>query len=91
MFDTSIKILEFDRVLEIIASSATSDPGAERVKLIRPKSDLELVLLELNRVKEMVGLMEKGDIVPFKGIYDLTLQLRTASVAGAMLSPESLN
>ncbi len=91
MFDTSIKILEFDRVLEIIASSATSDPGAERVKRILPKSDLELVLLELNRVKEMVGLMEKGDIVPFKGIYDLTLQLRTASVAGAMLSPESLN
>ena len=91
MFDAAIKILEFDRVLEIIASSATSEPGKERVKQIRPKTDLELILLELNRVKEMAGLMEKGEIVPFKGLYDLTVQLKTASVAGAMLSPESLN
>ena len=91
MFDTAINTLEFAKVLDVIASCATSDPGKERVRRLLPKSDPELVLLELNRVKEMVKLLEEGDIIPFKGIYDLSHPLRTASVVGAMLSPENLS
>ena len=91
MLDNASEILEFSRVLEVIATSATSEPGAERVKSLRPKTDLELVLMELNRVDEMVDLIEKGDLIPFTGIHDLTRPLNTASVAGAVLNPEILN
>lgn len=91
MFDNAIEILEFSKVLNIIAQNATSEPGAEKVKSLFPRTDYEMILLELNRVKDMVTLCEKGEIPPFKGIYDLSHPLKTASVAGAMLSPESLN
>lgn len=90
MFDSAIEILEFPRVLEIISGHAVSEPGSERVKNLRPKADIELVNLELQRVEEMAALLEAGSLPPFKGIHDLTQPLKTASVAGAMLSAETL-
>jgi DNA mismatch repair protein MutS2 len=90
MFSPAIDILEFPRVLEIIAGFATSEPGAERVKKLRPKVDIELLHLELKRVEEMVLLMEKGEPPPFKGIYNLEAPLAVASVQGAMLNSEIL-
>ena len=91
MLDNASERLEFSGILDIIASGATSEPGAEKVRNLQPKTDLEMVLMELNRVGEMVNLIEKGDLIPFKGVHDLTQPLSIASVAGAMLGPENLN
>ncbi len=90
-FDKAIQVLEFDRVLEIIATGAVSEPGKERVKRLKPMTDSEMIQMELNRVRDMLNLIEKGDNIPFKGIHDLTQQLKIAAVKGAALSPESLN
>ncbi len=90
MYQRASEILEFDRILEIIASNAASEPGAERVRRLRPQSDVELVNLELRRVGEMVELLEGGAHPPFGGIYDYTQALKRVSVAGAMLSAETL-
>ena len=90
MFESAIEILEFAKVLELISQKAVSDPGRERVKKLRPKIDLELVNLELRRVEEMAGLQESGNTPPFSSIHDLTFPLKRASIAGSMLSPESL-
>ena len=88
--EQALKILEFPAVLELIARCAASEPGAEKVKSLLPKSDPELVNLELNRVAEMEALMEEGETVPLKDIHDLRQLLKTASVAGAMLNAEVL-
>jgi len=90
MIDDAINILEFPKVLELIASCAVSDPGKERIRNLQPKVDIEQVNLELTRVKEMTILQEKGQTPPFKGIYDLSRALKIASVAGSMLSAETL-
>jgi len=35
----ALSVLEFQRVLDVVADRATSEPGAERVRLLRPTSD----------------------------------------------------
>ena len=90
MFESAIEILEFSKVLDLISQKAVSEPGRERVKKLRPKIDIELVNLELKRVEEMAGLQESGNTPPFTSIFDLAHPLKRASIAGAMLSPESL-
>ena len=90
MFESAIEILEFRKVLELISEKAISDPGREKVMNLRPKIDIEMVNIELRRVEEMAGLQESGNTPPFTSIHDLTLPLKKASIAGAMLGAESL-
>lgn len=90
MFEDAAKILELERALEIIASHAASEPGAEKIKKLSPKCDIELVNLELRRVEEMTAILESGATPPFGSIYEYSPALKIASLAGSMLSAETL-
>ena len=53
----ALAILEFPRLLELVAARASSAPGAERVRALAPRSDIEWLDAEHRRVGAVRALV----------------------------------
>ncbi len=82
--------LEFDVILEKVASYATSNLGQERVLVIEPNNDEQVIHKKLNLVQEMMGLIKFDDPFPIDGLKDIRKELEQATLAGSSLSIEQL-
>jgi DNA mismatch repair protein MutS2 len=81
----SLRVLEFEKITEILAGLAASDAGARRVRALEPVADPERVAGRLACVSEVRRVLEDGDL-PIHGLPDLEPVLAEAEPAGAVLS-----
>jgi DNA mismatch repair protein MutS2 len=61
MNEHTLVALEFHRVLQVVAGYATSEPGAEAVRALRPVPDGAAVAAALDEVDEMVGWLIRDE------------------------------
>ncbi len=85
----TLELLEFEKVLSLLAGYAASSMGKELALRIEPSSDLEKIREDLTYVSEMVEALGLGQSPPFGGFHDIRLTVRRA-VIGAMLTAEQL-
>jgi DNA mismatch repair protein MutS2 len=83
--DATLATLEFEDVIEQIATSSTCEPGARAVRALRPLASLEAARTELEFVDDAVALFEAGSDFGFGGVVDVTDALERADV-GSVLS-----
>ncbi len=84
-----MRVLEWDRVLEVLAGQARSSMGAERCRTLPLETDLQAAEARLQETREMVSLEERGDPFPSLPFPDLREALgRTAK--GAPLESHEL-
>jgi len=81
--------LEWPDVLDRIAGFASSDLGAEHVRLLVPESTLEAAEAALTKADEMIGLLLKYDWAP-PAIPDVRDPLRRLAVDGSVLDVSEL-
>jgi len=86
----ALTVLEFPRVLERIASHASSDPGRTHVLALRPWREPEEVDEALAIADEMVSLLLRLERWTPPPIPDAERLVRKAQVEGAVLDPEQL-
>jgi DNA mismatch repair protein MutS2 len=86
----ALAVLEFPRVLERIASYASSDPGRAHVLALRPWRVQEAVDEALAITDEMVGLLLRLERWAPPPIPDAERLVRKAQVEGAVLDAEQL-
>ncbi|MGB5302193.1 MAG: hypothetical protein WBP17_03475, partial [Gemmatimonadota bacterium] len=86
----ALVVLEFPRVLERIASYASSGPGRRDVLALRPWREPKAVDDALAVTDEMVGLVLRLELWSPPPIPDAEPLVRKASVEGAALDPEQL-
>jgi DNA mismatch repair protein MutS2 len=86
----ALDALEFDRVLDIVAGYATSEPGADAVRALVPVPDREAVAHALDHVDEMVSwlIRDEGWSPPF--IPDIRKPLERLAVGGSIWSESEL-
>ena len=78
----ALETIEFGSVLELVASHAVGELGAERVRDRKPTDDLGWIQDELNRVEEVAGLLRRGDQLLAEPIPDVALTLARLRVEG---------
>lgn len=61
----SIRALELDGLLRLVADGAATDLGRERILGLRPSSDAAVVAADLGRGREAGRLLADGALVPF--------------------------
>jgi len=86
----ALGVLEFPRVLEVVAGHAHSSLGAERVMALRPSNDLDAVRAEHARVEAMRTLVGSEEGWQGEEIPDLTAALARLRIAGTVLDGLSL-
>jgi len=86
----TLRTLEYDKVLSLIARYASSDPGRESVLGLEPLSDVSLATQRLKLVSEMKALVEWGRMPPLSGTLDTRDAVSRAKTAGAVLDARTL-
>jgi DNA mismatch repair protein MutS2 len=90
MIAESYRILEFDKVRELLAEQALTAFGRERTRELAPLAGEAEVLATLAAVSEMRGLVEKYGRPPLGGLHDLRAMLGKLRAEGTWLLPEKL-
>ena len=90
MSQRSLQVLEFDRVLEYAAGFASTGPGREAIRVLRPATDPAEVRARLAAVAETARFLEpRGDWV-FPFVPGARVTVGRLAVHGSVLSPEEM-
>jgi DNA mismatch repair protein MutS2 len=87
----ALEVLEFERVLERIASRAGSELGRRRIVALRPLDRPDHVARELARVAATMRFVSEGPNWALGAIPDVSLELAQVGAEGAVLDPISLH
>jgi DNA mismatch repair protein MutS2 len=90
MLDNTIKILEFDKLKEVLKKYAASNLGKLRIEALVPMTDLAEIKHQLKLCSEAKEICLIADGFPLDGLKDIRQLLKKASKIGAILEPEEL-
>jgi DNA mismatch repair protein MutS2 len=90
MNEHSLRVLEFDKVLDIVAGYAVSEPGKKFARRMMPVADREMAAGRLRETRELMNILQRGESPPLDGILDVGQAIQTLGVAGMTLSPAAL-
>ena len=83
--------LEFDKVLAEISRRCSSQPGKDRIALIRPMSKATEVRKLLAQTSEMMRIEVQEDKFPYPGSSDNRDHLKQLAIEDYVLSPEAIH
>ncbi|MFN8877536.1 MAG: endonuclease MutS2, partial [Gemmatimonadota bacterium] len=86
----ALQVLEFDRVLGLVADRASSAPGAARVRALQPVVERDLAERELARVAAMRALVEAESPFRLEPIPDCGAALTRLGIPGSVLEARAL-
>jgi len=90
MNDHALKVLEYDKVREIMARFAASEPGRAVVLRLLPSPDPDTVAERLAETQELLGIFAAGEHPPLDAIGDIGPLLEKLRATGVMLPPGEL-
>lgn len=90
MIDHALGVLEFERVLERVATRATSNAGRRRILALRPSYDVKVIARELERVGASMRVVEISPQWVPGPIPDLEEALTQFGTHSAVLEPIDL-
>ncbi|HUL01125.1 MAG TPA: endonuclease MutS2 [Nitrospirota bacterium] len=86
----TLRVLEYDKVISIVAKYAASEVGKITVRSLLPANDIEHVKTRLQETEEFTLILQSGESPPLDGIFDITSVVHKLKVAGTILSPGEL-
>ncbi len=86
----TLKVLEYGKILERLASHCAFSGGTDRVHALLPSDDLTTVRTWLAQTTEAFTLLEQKQDIQFGGVRDLSMQLDKAQRGALVLAPEFL-
>jgi DNA mismatch repair protein MutS2 len=90
MNEHALRVLEFDKLREIIAGFAVSEPGRALITDLTPARDEATVAERLAETQEFLQVLQAGEHPSFDGIRDIRQTIDKLSVTGMMLQPREL-
>ena len=89
MNDKALRVLEYNKILEMLVQKASSAVGKELCEQLRPSSKIEEVMAWQKETTEATNMMIQIGTPPIGPIYDLSTALKLSTIGGC-LSPKQL-
>ena len=86
----SLRVLEFDAVLEMLASQAASPLGRHLSRQLLPLTDPTEIRQSLEETEKMRQMIHSGGDPPLAGLMDIRPHLDRSLLDGAVLLPSEL-
>ncbi len=90
MRQRDLRVLEFHKVIGLVAALAASTPGRRALEALRPSADAAEVAARLEAAAEMVSLRAHAGALPMQEFADQREILLAAARAGAVLDGAAL-
>jgi len=89
MNEKTLKILEFNKIIDKLVSLATSSLGKELAEKLVPDTDLNRVERAQKETSDAVAFIARRGTPPMGGIHDIRDSLKRVEI-GAILNPGEL-
>lgn len=89
MDQKSLRVLEYNKIIDLLATKASSSLGLKYIEELTPKPDYKEVKDMLEETSEAQGILIKRGHVNLGGIQDISDSVKRAEI-GAVLDPGSL-
>ena len=89
MDEHTLRVLEFEKVLALLAGEAAFSVGRELALAVRPSTDYREAFELQSRTAELLTLDQLGIDIPFAGARDVRPTIRAAAI-GQSLEPSDL-
>ena len=90
MDEHTLKVLEFDKIREILSKHCLSEMGRELASLIFPTKDKEIAEKEIRQTTELKEILLYEEKFPLSSMEDIRGSLKKAKTEGACLEPKEL-
>jgi DNA mismatch repair protein MutS2 len=90
MNEHTLRVLEYDKVKNIVAAYAASEAGRAAVMELQPTADVQTVKTWLRETREFTQILQTGERVPIDGILDVGQAVKKLGVSGSLLSASEL-
>ncbi len=91
MNDKALRVLEYDKIIALLADQATSEGGRALCERLRPLSDLDRIEALQQETKDALDRIFKKGSLSFGGIKSPQLQLKRLEVGGSLRMEELLS
>lgn len=86
----ALRILEYDKITEMLTAETGCEASAEAARRLRPLEDEHEIRDELRSTTEAVDLIVRKGPLPTAGIYDISMHLSFARKGGCLTMKELL-
>ncbi|HXY61562.1 MAG TPA: endonuclease MutS2, partial [Nitrospirota bacterium] len=90
MNEHTLRVLEYDKVTNIVAEYAASEPGRAAILKLAPVTYAPSVESRLRETGEFTGILQSGETPPLDGILEISQIIQKLRVSGVMLQPGEL-
>lgn len=89
MNDRTLRVLEYDKIIELVANETVSNLGREIAMSLKPSNNVYEIKEWLQETTEAADIILKRGTFPLEGIYDIRMALKKAEI-GSLLTMEEL-
>ena len=89
MNEKTIRILEYNKIIDRLVSLTASSLGSELARQLMPDNDIEKVKINLKETSDGVSFISRRGSPPLGGIHDIRDSIKRAEI-GSMLNPGEL-
>ena len=90
MDDHTLNLLEYDRLLGLLADCARSEPGKRLCLDLRPELDPEAIVLSWKRIEEAKEILNTEGRPPLEDVFDLSVILERLEITDFTLGSTDL-
>lgn len=86
-----LKTLEYNKIIDLLESYASSDGGKKLCKTLTPMSNIEHINTNLRQTEEALMRIYRKGSISFSGVYDITGSLKRLEIGSILGMGELLN
>ena len=90
MNEKAIRILEYDKIIHLLTEKATSAPGKELCKILKPMTELHKIEEAQTQTADAFSRLIKGDRANFSGNKDISYSIKALEIGSALSAAELL-
>lgn len=90
MNEKALRILEYDKIINLLTEKATSAPGKELCKILKPMTDIEKIEEAQKQTADAFSRLIKGDRANFSGNKDISYSIKALEIGSALSAVELL-
>ncbi len=91
MNEKALKTLEFDKIIEKVASFASSSVGKDMVRTLKPSNNIEEIKIWQKETSQAVSMILKKGSLKIGGLRDISPFLQRTAIGGTLNFEELLN
>lgn len=90
MNEKALRILEYDKIIHLLTEKATSAPGKELCRILKPMTDIAKIEEAQKQTADAFSRLIKGDRANFSGNKDISYSIKALEIGSALSAAELL-